>query len=71
MSKEQIKTELLKYFTSKYDADRAQIICDKIITGSSKFSLEELKTIGDKWHWANQLFNGKVSSVEFMEKFPK
>lgn len=56
---------LTDYFIKRYGYERATEISFKIAPSFKDMSLEDLIKVGNKWHYANLLFNGKITNEEF------
>ena len=69
LTREQKASKLVDYFWQKYGEDRAKVIISKVGGSLDQMSYSDLVKVGEKWHWANLLFNDKVSSEEFSKAF--
>ena len=63
--------KVFKYFENKYGEERAMIICKKIAPVVKDYGLFEMIKVGEKWHYTNLLFNGKISNEEFAKGFDR
>lgn len=56
---------IINYFVRKYGFERATIIATKIAPSIKTMSEDDMIKVGEKWHWANLLFNEKCTNEEF------
>jgi hypothetical protein len=69
MTIEEKADKLTTYFCDKYGEDRALIIATKIGPGITTMSLTDLIKAGEKWHYANLFFNGKITGEAMKKAF--